>query len=60
MLYGYARVSTTDQDLTIQQDALAAAGCKTIRAEKVSGTSRMGRQELDTLLEFIRAGVSSS
>ena len=56
MLYGYARVSTTDQDLTIQQEALAAAGCDEIRAEKVSGTSRKGRQELDTLLQFIREG----
>ena len=56
MLYGYARVSTTDQDLTIQQEALTAAGCETIRSEKVSGTSRKGRQELDTLLQFIREG----
>lgn len=56
MRYGYARVSTTDQDLTIQEEALKAAGCDTIRAEKVSGTSRKGRQELDTLLQFIRKG----
>jgi DNA invertase Pin-like site-specific DNA recombinase len=54
--YGYARVSTTDQDLAIQRDALKAAGCKVIREEKVSGTSRQGRAELDTLLEFIREG----
>jgi DNA invertase Pin-like site-specific DNA recombinase len=38
MLYGYARVSTSDQDLTIQQEQLAAAGCTVVRAEKVSGT----------------------
>jgi len=54
--YGYARVSTTDQDLTVQTDALNAAGCEMIRAEKVSGTSRAGRQELDTLLDFLRHG----
>jgi len=54
--YGYARVSTTDQDLTIQRDALKAAGCKVIREERVSGTSRQGRVELDTLLQFIRKG----
>lgn len=54
--FGYARVSTTDQDLTIQIDALRKAGCTTIREEKRSGTTREGRQELDTLLEFIRAG----
>jgi hypothetical protein len=31
--YGYARVSTTDQDLSIQKRALKAAGCETMRAE---------------------------
>jgi DNA invertase Pin-like site-specific DNA recombinase len=54
--YGYARVSTTDQSLDIQHEALEAAGCEVIRAEKVSGASRAGRAELDTLLEFIRKG----
>ena len=56
MKYGYARVSTTDQDLTIQIDALKAVGCETIRQEKVSGTSIQGRDELNTLLEFMRDG----
>ena len=54
--YGYARVSTTDQDLTIQREALKAAGCVIIKEEKVSGTSRQGRAELDNLLRFIREG----
>jgi DNA invertase Pin-like site-specific DNA recombinase len=54
--YGYARVSTTDQDLAIQQDALRAAGCTTIRSEKASGTSTKGRTELRILLDFIREG----
>ena len=54
--YGYARVSTTDQDLTIQIEALRKAGCEVIREEKRSGTTREGRQELDTLLQFIRSG----
>lgn len=58
MKYGYARVSTTDQDLTIQEIALQKAGCEIIRGEKVSGTSREGRNELDTLLQFLRAGDS--
>jgi DNA invertase Pin-like site-specific DNA recombinase len=56
MLYGYARVSTIDHDLAIQVDALKAAGCAVIRSEKVSGTSTRGRQELATVLEFLRKG----
>lgn len=54
--YGYARVSTTDQDLTIQREALEKAGCTVIRAEKVTGTKLEGRQELVTLMEFMREG----
>ncbi|WP_234853385.1 recombinase family protein [Paracoccus everestensis] len=54
--YGYARVSTTDQDLTIQQDALRNAGCTIIRSEKVTGTKLEGRKELATLLEFLQSG----
>ena len=54
--YGYARVSTTDQDLGLQREALERAGCHVIRAEKASGTSRQGRTELRTLLDFIHAG----
>ena len=53
---GYARVSTTDQDLDLQLTALKAAGCDVIRSEKVSGTSTQGRAELRTLLDFIRKG----
>src|SRR5271170_1366382 len=55
-LYGYARVSTLDQDLSIQRAALEAAGCEVIRAEKVSGARRDGRTELQVLLDFLRAG----
>jgi len=49
-LYGYARVSTSDQDLTLQIQILRAAGCEIIRAEKASGNSRSGRSELQLLL----------
>ena len=56
MKYGYARVSSSGQDLTIQVEALTKAGCETIRQEKVSGTSTQGRDELKTLLDFIREG----
>lgn len=54
--YGYARVSTTDQDLTIQQEALKKAGCTVIRSEKATGTKLEGRRELTTLLEFLATG----
>lgn len=56
MKYGYARVSTREQDLSIQEAALKAAGCELIRAEKMSGTRREGRTELELLLEFVREG----
>lgn len=54
--YGYARVSTTDQDLEVQIEALKAAGCDVVRSEKVSGSTRDGRSELATLMEFLRDG----
>ncbi len=54
--YGYARVSTTDQDLTVQQNELKAAGCEVIRSEKITGTTTEGRVELQTLKEFMKAG----
>ncbi len=48
-IYGYARVSTLDQDLTIQHAALEAAGCMTIFEEKKSGTRRDGRTTMRML-----------
>jgi DNA invertase Pin-like site-specific DNA recombinase len=54
--YGYARVSTTEQDFTTQLGKLKAAGCEVIRSEKVTGSTREGRAELNTLLEFLRSG----
>lgn len=54
--YGYARVSSTDQDYSLQEAALKAAGCEIVRAEKASGTRRDGRTELQVLLDFIRKG----
>jgi DNA invertase Pin-like site-specific DNA recombinase len=53
---GYARVSTDDQDCSIQEAALSAAGCTIIRTEKRSGTTTKGRTELETLLAFLRPG----
>src|SRR3954451_8776816 len=53
---GYARVSTTDQNLEVQENALRAAGCDLIRSEKRSGTTTAGREELRTVLDFLRTG----
>nr|WP_321981077.1 recombinase family protein [uncultured Cohaesibacter sp.] len=53
--YGYARVSTTDQDLTVQKEALAPF-TDMIREEKQSGTSLKNRSELRTILDFIHEG----
>lgn len=55
MRYGYARVSSEDQDLSIQIEALKAIGCE-VRQEKASGTKLAGRSELQILLEFMREG----
>ena len=56
MNYGYARVSSVGQDLTIQVQKLNEVGCDVIREEKVSGTSLKGRKEFETLMEFMRDG----
>lgn len=53
---GYARVSTIDQDLSIQVDALKKAGCKKIFSEKKSGTSKKNRSAFEELLEYLREG----
>lgn len=55
-IYGYARVSTSDQDLTIQRETLLKAGCELVREEKQSGTTTEKRVELRTLMDFMRAG----
>jgi DNA invertase Pin-like site-specific DNA recombinase len=55
MKLGYARVSTEDQHLDLQLEALRAAGCEKIFQEKVSGKDR-NRPELARLLEHLREG----
>lgn len=55
MKIGYARVSTQEQNLSLQVDALNQAGCEKIYQEKVSG-SLADRPELTRLLEVIRVG----
>jgi DNA invertase Pin-like site-specific DNA recombinase len=56
VIYGYARVSSTDQNLEVQEAALRAAGCELIRSEKRSGTSTNGRTELQLILDLARKG----
>ncbi len=56
MLVGYARVSTKDQDLTVQHDALAAAGCETIFSEHRSGRRANDRESLADMLRHVRKG----
>lgn len=55
MIIGYARVSTEDQNLDGQLDALKAAGADRIFADKITGTAR-SRPELDRLLDQLRQG----
>lgn len=55
MIFGYARVSTDDQLLDAQTDALAAAGAERIFTDKISGSVRK-RPQLDQLLDQLRQG----
>ena len=55
MILGYARVSTDDQNLDAQTDALIGAGAERIFADKIGGTKRV-RPELDVLLNQLRPG----
>ena len=55
MLIGYARVSTEDQHLELQMDALNSAGCKRMFTDKISGT-RTTRPGLADALSHARKG----
>ena len=55
MLVGYARVSTTEQHLDLQLDALKQAGCGKLFTDKVSG-AKTARPGLDEALAYLRAG----
>jgi len=54
--FGYARVSTEDQSTDLQVQRLKEYGCSPVRAEKISGKSLEGRDELTSLMEFLRPG----
>ena len=55
MIIGYARVSTDDQSLDSQMDALSVAGAEKVFADRISG-SRRARPELDKMLDQLRDG----
>ena len=55
MLIGYARVSTQDQNLDLQLEALTKAGCKKLFSDKTSG-NRADRSGLTKALEMLRKG----
>jgi len=54
-LLGYARVSTIEQNVHLQTDALAAAGCIRVWTDKASGTLEQ-RPQLDAVLDHLRPG----
>ena len=55
MLIGYARVSTHEQTLNLQRDALAKAGCNKIFTDTASG-AKTERSGLEEALNYVRKG----
>ena len=55
MQIGYARVSTKDQNLHLQYEALDQAGCEKIYEDRISG-AKTSRQGLKLVLEVLREG----
>jgi len=55
MIIGYARVSTDDQNLDAQRDALNAVGAERVFADKITGTAR-SRPQLDDMIDHLRDG----
>jgi len=56
MIVGYARVSSSGQNLEVQHDQLAAAGCDKVFSEKRSGRTTDGRDALADAIDFVREG----
>jgi DNA invertase Pin-like site-specific DNA recombinase len=55
MIVGYARVSTSDQNLAVQHAELEAHGCERVFTDKATGTN-IARAGLTDMLEFVREG----
>jgi DNA invertase Pin-like site-specific DNA recombinase len=58
-IIGYARVSTDDQNLDLQRDALTRAGCTRLYEDRISG-AKAARPGLALALEVARSGANSS
>ena len=54
--YGYARVSSQSQSTDVQTKILQDVGCTIARTEKLSGSSRNGRDELANIMDFLQSG----
>ena len=57
MLIGYARVSTQDQSMDLQKDALVKSGCQEVFEDIISG-SKSDREGLDKLLKYVREWIA--
>lgn len=55
-IYGYARVSSKDQDCALQIEALKKAGAMVVRSEQASGRKRDTRRELQIIIDFLQPG----
>ena len=55
-IVGYARVSSSSQNLDLQLEQLADAGCDKVFSEKATGTTRNERQALAACLDWVREG----
>jgi DNA invertase Pin-like site-specific DNA recombinase len=53
---GYARISTDDQTMALQTDALEAAGCVRVFSESGSGKTTKNRDQLQTALDYLNPG----
>ena len=56
VIYGYSRVSTSNQDYKTQIQKLEQAGAEKIFSEKYTGTKKEGRKELEELLSIVKTG----
>ena len=54
--YGYARVSSQSQSTDVQTKTLQDASCAVVKTEKLSDSSRDGRNELANILDFLQSG----